>query len=105
VNPQTVTVSRYRLDKYGDRHLIAKFIVGECMFAPRDTTEVDNRSTAVNADADLYAPPWIGVEPQDVVKLADGTEWEVTGLPARWDSPYPGSWNAGVLVHLNRARG
>jgi hypothetical protein len=101
----TVTVRRYRLDKYGDRSLVLSFQLGQCAFAPRTTSESDNRSTTVVADAELFAPPWSGVQAQDVVQLPDGSHWEVQGRPEEWQSPFTGAWRPGDVVPLKRTTG
>jgi hypothetical protein len=101
----TVTVRRYRLDKYGDRALVLSFQLGQCAFAPRVTSESDNRSTTVVADAELIAPPWSGVQAQDVVQLPDGSTWEVQGRPEEWQSPFTGAWRPGDVVPLKRTTG
>lgn len=100
-----VTVKRYRQDKYGDRSLIATFQVSQCAFAPRSSTETDNRSTTVIADAELLAPPWNGIQAQDVVELPDGSSWDVQGRPEEWQSPFTGAWRPGDVVPLKRTTG
>jgi hypothetical protein len=101
----TVTVRRYRLDKYGDRSLVLSFQLRQCAFAPRTTSEYDNRSTTVVADADLITPPWSGVQAQDVVELPGGSTWDVQGRPEEWQSPFTGAWHPGDMVPLKRTTG
>lgn len=101
----TVTVRRYHQDKYGDRALTLSFQLAHCAFAPRTTTEDDNRSTTVEADAELIAPPGSGIQPQDVVQLSDGSTWEVQGRSEEWQSPFTGAWRPGDVVPLKRATG
>jgi hypothetical protein len=106
-----VTVLRYETDRYGDRVKIKEFTVPRCAFAPRTssgsrgTVELTDRSAAVTADAELYAPLGADITPADVIRLHDGTEWEVVGAPERWQSPYPGAWQAGAVIPLQRKTG
>jgi hypothetical protein len=107
----TVTVLRYTTDRYGDRTKVSEHTVDHCAFAPRVTTggrdasELTDRSATVTADAELYAPPGADITPTDVVRLADGTEWEVAGAVESWQSPFPGAWAPGVVVPLRRRTG
>jgi hypothetical protein len=106
-----VTVLRYETDRLGDRVKVAEFIVFDCAYAPRTTSssrgtvELTDRTGAVSADAELYTPYGADITPQDVIRLADGTEWEVVGAPERWESPFPGAWAAGTVVPLRRKTG
>ncbi len=107
----TVTVLRYETDRYGDRTLVSQHDVQHAAFAPRtsasgrDTAELTNRANTVTTDAELYAPYGADITPQDVIRLDDGTEWEVVGLPERWRSPYSGDWRAGAVIPLRRRTG
>ena len=111
ITGHTVTVLRYETTRYGDRTKIAEFTIPHCAFAPRtsatgrDTAELTDRSGSVIADAELFAPHAVDVTPQDVIRLVDGTEWEVTGTPERWESPFPGAWKAGTVIPLRRKTG
>lgn len=105
------TVTRYETDRYGDRVQVAVFAVNYTAFAPRSTSstrgtvELTDRSGSVTADAELYVPYGVDITPQDVIRLADGSEWEVVGAPERWESPYPGTWKAGTVIPLRRKTG
>lgn len=101
---QTVTVTRYRTDRYGDRRPVLTFRVAHCAFAPRASSEDTGRSQQVTAEADLHTPDRADILAADVVTLDDGTQWEVTGVPARWRSPY-GRWLPGRVVPLTRITG
>lgn len=103
---QTVTVRRFATDRYGDRAVIATFEVSRCAFAPRTRVGTENnvRANTVTAEAELYVPPWAGIESSDQVELADGTTWEVEGRPENWASPFTG-WRPGDLVALKRITG
>lgn len=106
-----VTVLRYETDRYGDRTQVDEFTVAHAAFAPRtsasgrDTAELTDRASTVTVEAELYVPHGADITPQDVVRLADGTEWEVVGAPERWRSPYVGRWLAGTVVPLRRKTG
>lgn len=100
---QTVTVHRYAMDRYGDRSETMSFTVPECGFAPRVSTENTARADVVTADAELYAPE-ADILATDVVELADGTRWEVTGDPQHWTQPMTG-WQPGIVVMLRRMTG
>ena len=106
-----VTVLRYDTDRYGDRVKVAEYKLAGCAFAPRATSssrgtvELTDRTNAVTADAELYTPHGVDITPQDVVRLVDGTEWEVVGALERWESPFPGAWAAGTVVPLRRKTG
>lgn len=107
----TVTVLRYETDRRGDRTKVSEHVVEHCAFAPRTTAggrgvaELTDRSAAVTADAELYAPPGADITPADVVRLPDSTEWEVVGAVEQWQSPFPASWAPGVVVPLRRKTG
>lgn len=111
ITGHTVTVLRYETDRYGDRVKVGEFALSQCAFAPRTTSssrgtvELTDRTGTVTADAELYAPHGADVTPQDVIRLADGTDWEAVGAPERWESPYPGAWTAGTVVPLRRKTG
>lgn len=106
-----VTVLRYETDRYGDRVQVDEFTVTRCAFAPRtttggrDTTELTDRSSMVTVDAELYAPYGVDINAADVIRLVDSTEWEVTGAPENWQSPFPGAWLAGTVIPLRRRTG
>lgn len=104
VNRHMVTVRRYQLDRYGDRSVIATFQVGGCIFAPRSTSEDNDRSTTVETKAELYAPAYAGIEASDEVEFEDGTVYQVDGRPERWESPW-GPWNPPDVVTLKRKTG
>lgn len=111
ITGHTVTVLRYETDLYGDRTLVDESTVARCAFAPRtsssgrDTAELTDRANTVTVDAELYAPYGVDVTPHDVIRLANGTEWEVAGAPEPWESPYPGRWPAGTVIPLKRKTG
>lgn len=111
ITGHAVTILRYETNRYGDRTKISEHVVPNCAFAPRTTTggrgvaELTDRSATVTADAELFAPYGANITPADVVQLPDGTEWEVVGAPEQWQSPFPGSWNAGSVIPLRRRTG
>lgn len=111
ISGHIITVLRYETDRYGDRVKIDELTIPNCAFAPRttaggrDTAELTDRSGMVTADAELYAPHGVDVTAQDVIRLADGTDWEVIGAPERWESPFPGAWKAGTVIPLRRRTG
>lgn len=103
---KTVTVRRYKTDKFGDRELVVEFEVPRCRWAPSasasgatgTTDEGDGRSGMVQTDGDLYirgANP--DIEPGDTVDVGDGIEREVIG------DIFP--WRLGSVVRLRRRRG
>lgn len=101
-----VNVRRYTTDRYGDRVLVSQHLIGPCAFAPRLTREVNDRSTQVTAEAELYAPDEADIEPSDEVTLEDGTTWEVDGRPENWGiSPWTGGLIPGTVVPLTRVTG
>ncbi|WP_372663549.1 hypothetical protein [Amycolatopsis kentuckyensis] len=104
VNRHVVTVRRYQLDRFGDRQLLATFQVGGCIFAPRSTSEDNDRSTTVEADAELYVPAYAGIEASDEVEFEDGTAYQVNGQPERWESPWS-NWAPPDVVSLKRKTG
>jgi hypothetical protein len=104
VNDQSVTVRRYRTDRYGDRVLVSTFQLTRCIYAPRTSSEDDDRSTTVVADAELFVPAHAALQPSDEIELADGTTWEVNGRPEPWRSPF-GGWAPGDVIPLNRTTG
>ncbi len=97
---QLATVRRYATNRYGDRTEVLSFQVGGVVLAPRSTREATDRSSRVQADADLYAPFWADLRPQDVVEV-DDTRWEVAGAPERWRGAWD-DWQAGIVVPVNR---
>ena len=107
----TVVVARYETDRYGDRTKVSEHTVTGCAFAPRTTAggrtiaELTDRSATVTSDAELFAPFGADITPADVVRLPDGTDWEVVGFPERWQSPFPGAWAPGTVVPLRRRTG
>lgn len=111
ITGHTVTVTRYTTDRYGDRTKVAEHTVTNCAFAPRASSssrgavEFTDRAGTVVADAELYAPYGADITPEDVVRLADGTDWEVVGAAERWQSPFPGDWTAGTVIPLRRKTG
>jgi hypothetical protein len=111
ITGHTVTVFRYETDRYGDRTKVSEHTVDNCAFAPRttaggrDTAELTDRSQVVTSDAELYVPYGADVTPADVIRLPDGTDWEVVGGSERWESPFPGAWQAGTVVPLRRKTG
>lgn len=108
---RSVTVMRYETDRYGDRTKVAEYTVTGCAFAPRTssssrgTVELTDRTNAVTADAELYVPYSAHIRPEDVIRLSDGTDWEVVGATEQWESPYIGAWQAGAVVPLRRKTG
>lgn len=104
LNRQLVTVRRYTTNRYGDRSVTATFHVGQCVFAPTASDEVNDRSTAVTTDAVMYAPAYATLRPSDEVEFPDGTRWEVDGQPERWESPFS-NWGTGMQVALKRVTG
>ena len=107
---QTVTVTRYTLDRYGDRVPGETFTVQHAVFAPRSlvsatSTEEGGRSAQVHRQAELYLPPNSGLHPSDVVTLEDGSTWEVDGASEWWQSPFAGRWQPGDMVLLSRTTG
>lgn len=104
LNQHTVTVRRYRLNRYGDRQLVGTFHIGGCVFAPRSSSEDNDRSTTVVADADLYTPATAGIEASDEIEFDDGTVYQVDGRPEQWESPW-GGWNPPDVVALKRIAG
>lgn len=104
MNRHLVTVNRYRKDRYGDRVLVVSFQIGQCVFSPRTSTENDDRSTTVIADAELFVPSYAGVQPSDEIVFEDGTAWEVQGRVEEWASPW-NSWQPGNVVPLKRTTG
>jgi hypothetical protein len=101
---QTVTVHRYALDRLGDRAETEHHTVAGCGFAPRVSTENTDRAEQVTATAELYTPTGADIGPQDVIELADGSRWEVTGDPQRWVNPLTG-WHPGGVVLLTKVTG
>jgi hypothetical protein len=107
---ETVTITRYGTDRYGDRVQLSTHTLTRCAFAPRAraagfrTGEDTDRAQAVTSDAELYVPTGSDIAPTDTVILADGTTWEVTGRPERWTDPFSGQ-PVGVVVALNRMTG
>lgn len=105
------TVIRYDTDRYGNRVKLGEFALNYTAFAPRTSSsargaiEFTDRTSTVVADAELYVPYGVDVTPQDVIRLVDGTEWEVVGAPERWESPYPSTWKAGAVIPLRRKTG
>lgn len=111
ITGHTVTVTRYVTNRYGDRTKVSESTVDGCAFAPRSTSstrgtvELSDRSGAVIADAELYVPYGADITPSDVVRLPDGTDWEVVGAAERWESPFSGAWRAGTVIPLRRKTG
>lgn len=111
ITGHTVTVLRYVTDRYGDRTQVGEYPVAGCAFAPRTASgsrgavEFSDRAGTVVADAELYVPYGADITPEDVVRLADGTDWEVVGAPERWESAYTTAWKAGTVVPLRRKTG
>lgn len=107
---QAVTVQRFELDRHGDRVVGETFTVDHSAFAPRSlvtaTSEEDtDRSGQVRRQAELYLPANSGVQPSDVVTLADGSTWEVDGAAEWWQSPFTGQWQPGDVILLSRTTG
>lgn len=111
ITGHAVTVQRYEQDRYGDRVKVSEVVLAGCAFAPRATSsmrgtvELTDRTNTVTADAELYVPYGADIIPQDVIKLADGTDWEVVGAAERWESPFRGGWTAGTVIPLRRKTG
>ncbi|MET9262407.1 hypothetical protein [Amycolatopsis sp. NPDC004079] len=103
VNRHMVSVKRYRKDRYGDRQLTGAFRVGDCIFAPRSSSEAEDRSTTVTADARLFVPAAATIEPSDEIEV-EGTVYQVEGEPERWESPW-GGWSPHLVVSLRRITG
>ncbi|MBB1153517.1 hypothetical protein [Amycolatopsis dendrobii] len=103
VNRHMASVKRYRLDRYGDRQLVDAFRIGECIIAPRSSSEGNDRSTTVTADAQLFVPAVAVIEPSDEIEVA-GTVYQVDGEPVRWESPW-GGWSPHLAVSLRRITG
>lgn len=101
---ETVRVRRYRTDRFGDRAIELEYLIPFCAFAPRSSTETNDRSESLDGLAELYCPPWAGIQLSDVVELPDGTRWEVTGLPERWVHPWS-HWKPGLVATLTIHRG
>lgn len=106
-----VTVERYETDRYGDRVKVSEHRVAGCAFAPRTTAggragaEFTDRANTVTSEAELYVPYGADIVPEDVIRLHDNTQWEVVGLPERWESPFPGHWRSGSVVPIRRRTG
>ena len=106
-----VLVRRYEMDRYGDRQQVSTHQVARAAFAPRPaasgrgSAELTDRSNKVTADAELYFPYQADIRPSDVIELHDGTQWEVSGAPERWRSPFAGAWSPGAVVPLRRITG
>jgi hypothetical protein len=111
ITGKPVTVLRYITDRYGDRVLQSQHTVSRCAFAPRAANavaggaELADRASTVTADAELYVPYGADIVPTDVIKLHDGTAWEVVGPIERWQSPFAGAWSPGAVVPLQRMTG
>ncbi len=73
-------------------------------FAPGQTAENIQGTEQVTANAELYLPPDSVVTPEDRFVLADGTTWEVTGLPSPYGSPFTGIGGT-VVARLRRVTG
>lgn len=111
ITGHAVTVLRYETDLYGDRVKTSEHQVSHCAFAPRTTSsargtvELTDRVNTVTADAELYVPYGADITSDDVIRLADGTEWEVVGASERWESPYASGWQAGTVIPIRRKTG
>ena len=49
----------------------------------------------------LFAPYGSDFTPEDRVRLADGSIWNVAGHPEHWHNAFT-DWHAGTVVHLKR---
>lgn len=103
----TVTVLRTGgRDAHGDPLPGSEHEVENCVPAPRQGSESDDRGETVIVGLTLYAPFDADILATDQIVIADpawaGT-YDVVGEPGRWQSPYSGR-SPGMEVALTRHR-
>lgn len=101
---ENVTVLHRGRDRHGDMTVVGSATLHGCGFAPTGTSEeTDSRETVVR-EAVLYLPAAALVRGTDLVRLDDGSEWQVVGEAEQFRSPLDG-WRPGGQVTLRRVTG
>jgi hypothetical protein len=100
-----VTVWREERDRFGDRVYTGERKVGGCVVAPQTSSETGTlRAATVTTGLTLYAPYGANLSAYSRVRLADGTLWDVQGVPGLWRNPIGGT-GEGEQVQLQRVTG
>lgn len=102
----TVTVTRPGgTDRNGDPLPTATHDIEGCGWAPRTSSESNDRGNAVIVGLTLFAPYGADITASDSLLLPDDdTPWYVEGEPGNWRSPFTG-WQPGLEVALTRQKG
>jgi len=107
-NSETITVRRpaspAATGPRGDPLPWTTRTVDGCVFAPRMSTEAVDRRDTVVVGLTLYAPADADIQATDRIVRADGSVWDVDGMPGTWATPFT-NWKPGLQVAVKRVTG
>jgi hypothetical protein len=90
---------------HGDTTRTQVGVIDGCAVAPAGSSEDNDQRAQVVANAVLFVPPsTVPITAQSRVRLPDGTEWLVEGVPQDWRNPFTG-WYPGREIQLRRVTG